>query len=113
MGFITLGIETATGIEPEKRKTSVGVRVYLWSCMLSILTHLVVSYLGFALIYPPRHFALLCEGALTILPSGSLVIGCLKLREHTTTSTSWAAGLLLGVIVTIELFTSVMALMGS
>jgi hypothetical protein len=37
MGFITLGTETATGIEPETRKTSVGVRVYLAGFLFGVI----------------------------------------------------------------------------
>jgi hypothetical protein len=112
MGFITLGIETATGIEPERRKTSLGVRVYLWSCVLAVFVFLVVAYLGFALQYPPGRAVLFGEwGTTTALSAGSLALGRSKLREHTTTWVSWAVGLFLGAIVTIEFAWSVIALM--
>ena len=112
MGFITLGIETASGTEPEPRRTSVGVRVYLWSCVLAVFVFLVVAYLGFALQYPPGRAVLLGEwGTTTALSAGSVALGRSKLREHTTTWLSWAVGLFLGAIVTIELVWSVIALM--
>ena len=100
MGFITLGIGTDDDVGPEYRSTSVGVRLYLWSCVLSSFFFLMRIYLGFAVAYPPpRGVVLGWWAVLAILCMGSLSIGLSKFRRETTTWVSYVMGIVLGAIV--------------
>jgi hypothetical protein len=106
MGFITLGIETASDVGPEKRKTSVGVRVYLWSGVLSVFVFLPVEY--YAIIYAaflprgtlfPPVLALSLYGPMAILSGGSLAIGFRKLRRDSAPRSILIVGKILGAFV--------------
>jgi hypothetical protein len=92
-----------TDIKPERRKTTVGIRVYLWLCVLSIIVFLAVEFFAAALQFPPGQFppvlALWLYGPTAILSGGSLGIGFRKLTRDSAPRSILIIGKVLGAFV--------------
>jgi hypothetical protein len=95
--------KTDTDIELEPRRTTVGIRIYLWLYVLSILVFLAVEYFAATLQFPPGQFppglALWLNGPTAILSGGALGIGFWGLRRDTAPRAIQIIGKTLGAFL--------------